>query len=79
MKAFYGYRAKPPERYRDEGFANAPEDPQFHGVEFDDGTVAVRWLTNFRSVSFWNSFSEFEHVHGHSDYETEIVWYAVMP
>ena len=75
MRGFYGFREQPPKRYQEGGFANPPADAQYHGVEFDDGTVAVRWLTKYRSVSFWNSFKEFEIVHGHTDYDTKIIWY----
>ena len=74
LRRFVGYRAHPPERYQIEGFANPPDVALYQGVEWDDGTVSVRWLTETRSVSFWAAFADFEHVHGHSDYGTEIFW-----
>jgi hypothetical protein len=76
MRMFVGYRANPPERYQAEGFANPPDVAQYEGVEWDDGTVAVRWLTETRSSSTWSNFADFEHVHGHADYGTRIEWYA---
>jgi hypothetical protein len=74
MRTFTGYRPKVPEHYVDGGYGNAPDEPQFQGVQFDDGTVAVRWLTQYRSTSIWPDFAEFEAVHGHADYETRIMW-----
>ncbi len=72
MRYFTGYRPKVPDHYVSGGYGNLPQEPQFQGVVFDDGTVAVRWLTQFRSTSFWPSIEEFEAVHGHADYETVI-------
>jgi hypothetical protein len=74
MRLFIGYRPKVPTHYVEGGYGNQPDEPQFEGVEFDDGTVAVRWLTQYRSTSLWPNFTEFEAVHGHADYETRIEW-----
>jgi hypothetical protein len=45
------------------------------GVEFDDGTVALRWLTEWpTSVVFHDRGAEaVEHVHGHNG-RTQVVW-----
>lgn len=75
MRLFTGYRPEVPEHYIEGGYGNAPNAPQFQGVEFDDGTVVVRWLTRFRSTSVWPDFAEFEAVHGHADYDTRIEWH----
>ncbi|HWI66856.1 MAG TPA: hypothetical protein VNS88_00510 [Nitrospiraceae bacterium] len=74
MKRFECYRPNPPEGYRDQGVANAPEEVQFEGVVFGDGTVCIRWLTQFRSHSIWQSWDDVEKVHGHPEYGTEIRW-----
>jgi hypothetical protein len=36
------------------------------GVEFPDGTVALRWATEERSTSVWASIRGMESVHGHN-------------
>jgi hypothetical protein len=74
MRRFYGFRPDPPPAYLKLGHANPFDQPQYEGVEFDDGTVAVRWLTEYRSTSLWPDFETFEKVHGHADYSTEIRW-----
>src|SRR5690242_20874924 len=51
MRRFRCYRPHPPAEYYDQGAANAPDEVQFEGVVFSDGTCAVRWLTQFRSHS----------------------------
>lgn len=74
MKRFIGYRPLVPAHYIEGGYGNLPDEPQFEGVEFEDGTVAVRWLTDFRSTSIWQDFETFTAVHGHADYDTKIIW-----
>jgi hypothetical protein len=74
MRRFKVYRPDPPENYRDGAFANPPDEVQFEGVEFSDGTVCVRWLTKYRSHSIWSSFEELMKVHGHPEYETITGW-----
>ena len=54
--------------------ANPPSEPQYEGVIFSDGTVAIRWLTLKKSTSVWNNFDDMMAVHGHPEYETEVVW-----
>jgi hypothetical protein len=53
---------------------NDPATAQVEGVVFSDGRVACRWLTAFRSTVAWDSFADFEAIHGHPEYGTEIVW-----
>lgn len=55
---------------------NEGDQPQFEGVEFTDGKVAIRWLTTSRSVSFWDSMEEMRkvHIYAHPDYGTKIIW-----
>lgn len=70
METFRVYRRRPPEHYEAGGFANKPDEPQYEGVIFSDGTVAVRWLTDHRSTSLWSSWDELVAVHGHPEYDT---------
>lgn len=55
-----------------------PQAPQFQGVQFSDGTVAIRWLSETRSTATFADFASMWSVHGHddrSDYNTKIVWH----
>jgi hypothetical protein len=54
---------------------NADDAPQFEGVIFSDGTVAIRWLTACRSTSVWASIEDCLNIHGHPEYGTFIVWH----
>ena len=74
MRRFRCYRPNPPDGYRTSGAANAPDEVQFEGVVFSDGTCAVRWLTQFRSHSIWSSWEDLERIHGHPEYGTVIEW-----
>jgi hypothetical protein len=74
MHRFQVLRKSPPPEYLKHGTANAADEVQFEGVVFSDGTVAVRWLTEFSSTSLWASLEDLERVHGHPEYETEWVW-----
>lgn len=74
MRRFRVYRPTPPEGYREQGAANPPDQVQFEGVVFSDGWCAVRWLTDFRSVSVWASFTDLEKIHGHPEYGTVWEW-----
>lgn len=74
MKRFIGYRPAPPKEYYEQGAANAPDEPQYEGVIFSDGTVAVRWLTKFASHSIWTDYETFYQIHGHPEYGTVIKW-----
>jgi hypothetical protein len=74
MRTFRVYRENPPESYRESGTANPLNEVQFEGVVFSDGTVCVRWLTQYPSHSLWNSLEDLEKVHGHSEYDSRWEW-----
>lgn len=75
MKLFTMYRRAVPELTHDENQRNAPDEPQFQGVVFDDGRVSVRWLTAKRSVSVWDNMEDMLAIHGHPEYGSELVWH----
>lgn len=35
------------------------------GVEFSDGSAAIRWLTEHASTTIWSSVKDAEAIHGH--------------
>jgi len=43
------------------------------GVEFEDGTCALRWRTEHRSTAIYPSFKDLLAIHGH-DGKTKAVW-----
>ena len=59
--------------------ANPPDGAQFEGIEFTDGRVAVRWLTEKRSVSVWDSFDDLMAIHGHPEYGSQLQWMDLDP
>lgn len=69
---FVGYRPQPPAEYIEKGITNAGARPDYEGVVFLDRTVAVRWLTAYRSTSIWPDLETFKQVHGHPEYGTVI-------
>lgn len=74
MRRFRLYRPSPPNEYYDQGAANPPDEIQLEGCVFSDGTVSIRWMTEYRSFSNWDSFETFDKIHGHSEYGTIIDW-----
>lgn len=42
------------------------------GVEFADGTVAMRWLSETASTAIYGSLGDVEAIHGHAGH-TEVV------
>ena len=54
-----------------------PDEPQFEGVVFSDGTTVLRWCTALRSTSVWADLETAMGVHGHPEarYQSEIVWH----
>lgn len=74
MRRFIGFRTHPPDQYYVHGAANPPDQPQYEGVVFSDGTVVVRWLTACGSHAIWNDFESFYRIHGHPEYGTIIRW-----
>lgn len=79
MRRFTVYRQAPPAGYLEQGTANSPDEPQFQGVVFDDGTVCVRWMTAYRSHSIWASLQDLMAVHGHPEYGTRVEWHDDPP
>ena len=74
MRCFTMYRRGDLSATHDANQANAADEPQFEGVVFSDGSVAVRWLTARRSTSVWASIEDMLAIHGHPEYESELVW-----
>jgi hypothetical protein len=44
------------------------------GVEFDDGSCVLRWLTEFKSTAFYNSVRDLLHIHEHGG-RTKVVFH----
>ena len=43
------------------------------GVEFDDGTCAMRWLTEHRSTAIYDNIEDLIKIHGHNG-ATVVIW-----
>lgn len=58
------------------GNYNASSEPQFEACVFSDGRVAQRWLTESRSMVWWDSWEELckVHIYAHPDYGTRVKW-----
>ncbi len=74
MKTFTMFRRNVPDATHDANQKNAPDEPQFEGVVFSDGRVAVRWLTAKRSVSVWDCMDDLLAIHGHPEYGSVLCW-----
>ncbi len=78
MRRFIVHRRGDLSATHDANQVNAADVPQFEGVVFSDGVVAVRWLTAARSTSVWADFETMMKVHGHvgadSKHGTIITW-----
>lgn len=74
MKTFTMFRHAVPDATHNANQKNAPDEPQFEGIVFSDGRVAVRWLTAKRSVSVWDCMDDLLAIHGHPEYGSVIVW-----
>jgi hypothetical protein len=48
------------------------------GVEFTDGTVAMKWLSNISALTVFQSIYDVEKIHGHRG-STEVVWIDNKP
>lgn len=72
MRRFQCFRPNPPAEYLEKGLAAPPDEVQFEGVIFTDGSCSVRWCTEYKSFSNWESFEILLHVHGHPEYGTQI-------
>jgi hypothetical protein len=76
VKRFTAYRHDLAKRgTHNEVQMNAEHEPQFEGVVFTDGTVALRWLTACKSTSVWDSLATMLAIHGHPEYGTDIIWH----
>lgn len=75
IRTFTGYRPSPPDEYVEKGITNSGQQPDYEGVIFSDGTVVLRWLTDFRSHSVWSDWESMYQVHGHPEYGTVIVFH----
>jgi hypothetical protein len=51
----------------------APDEVQFDGVVFYDGTVAIRWNTLAHSTAVFPSLEDLLEIHGHPEYNSEIL------
>lgn len=71
-RTFTGYRPNPPAEYEEKGITNAGRTADYEGVVFSDGTVVLRWLTEYRSHSVWADWASMYRVHGHPEYGTVI-------
>jgi len=76
MKTFTAFRPAIPDGTHNGDQMNPPDQPQYEGVVFTDGTCAIRWMTACRSTSIFASYAEMFRIHGHPDYGTRIVWGA---
>ena len=71
-RGFTGCRPNPPAEYEGKGITNSGRTADYEGAIFSDGTVVIRWMTQFRSHSVWASWDDFYQVHGHPEYGTMI-------
>lgn len=74
MRRFIMYRRNMANAPHDANQMNAEDQPQFEGVVFSDGRVAVRWLTAKRSTACWDNMEDMLAIHGHPEYGSELVW-----
>lgn len=75
MKRFVMYRRNVPDATHNADQKNAPHEPQFEGVQFTDGSVAIRWRTAKCSTAIWASMEDMLAIHGHPEYGSELVWH----
>ena len=80
MNRFTAYRPAIPDDTHNDDQMNAPEEPQYEGIVFSDGSCVLNWLTAVGSISVWKSFDDAMRIHGHPEYGTRIVWHdEIMP
>lgn len=75
IKRFTVYRRADISATHDENQRNHPDLPQFEGIVFTDGTCVIRWLTFKRSTSIFNTIDDMITIHGHPEYDTELVFH----
>ncbi len=74
IETFTMFRPEVPDETHDANQKNAPEEPQFEGVIFSDGTTVIHWLTAATSTSVFDSFEDLLKIHGHSEYKSYMIW-----
>ena len=74
MRHFVMYRKGDLSSTHNELQANKPDEIQFEGVIFDNGKCVLNWKTAISSISIWDSFEDAMAIHGHPEYNSEIVW-----
>lgn len=74
MRRFTAYRPNVPDTHTEDQ-RNAPDEVQYEGVIFTDGTCVLRWRTAVNSCSVWDSFNAAMRIHGHPEYGTRIVFH----
>lgn len=80
MNRFTAYRTLDISDTHNELQANAPDQPQYEGVVFDNGKCVLNWLTAVNSIAVWDSFEDAMKIHGHPEYGTRIVFHdAPLP
>lgn len=79
MKTFTMYRRGDISATHDENQRNDPDEPQFEGVVFSDGTVAIHWMTAKGSTSVWACLEDMLAIHGHPEYDSELIWHDGDP
>ena len=75
IRRFTAYRKNVPDATHNANQKNEPDEPQYEGVVFSDGTCVLRWLTPLRSTSVWPDLDTAMGVHGHPEYGTVIEWH----
>ncbi len=72
MRTFTAFRRNPPQKDDPHNY-NEPNMPQYEGIVFSDGSIAIRWLTQYKSTSVWENLDDLLMVHGHAGiYQTEL-------
>lgn len=75
MNRFTAYRPSIPEGSHSNVQMNPPDEAQYEGIVFADGTCVIRWLTAIGSTSVFASFNDMLRIHGHPEYGTKIVFH----
>jgi hypothetical protein len=79
MKRFTVYRPNVPDTTHTEFTKNPPDEPQFEGIIFTDGTVVQHWCTVSKSTCHWYNLQDLLTVHGHPEYGTYFIWHDGLP
>jgi hypothetical protein len=76
IKTFTGYRTGDITDTHNEDQRNDSKEPQYYGCVFPNGRTVLSWNTSVESLSVFDSYAEFEKIHGHYEdgYGTFIAW-----